>query len=303
MAAGVTNNAPDWVTRQKQIAAQPPWRIWGGLLHHFAPLASLPGRVTVTGSVDPDLLAGPLIVVANHIGDYDAIVLAPALYKVGIRPRFLATKGLLTAKYIGPLMERAGFIRVDRGSDDARHALIVTDEALRNNGHIVVYPEGRIGLDRDLWPERGRSGVARMALRSRVPVIPVSSWGAHEVLCYADDKRKLSSLARAIWRQPAMKVHIGAPVPLDDLAADRVGDAHRARTRIIAAITMQLQELRQLEPGQPRQLDLTRPCPPGSIAAFPGGRVPDDLRALISSGSQTPRLPSAHTRGYGGDDR
>jgi len=288
MAEQLNANVPDWVRRQSLIAAQPLWPAWAALLHYGAPLASLPGRVTVTGSVDPALLAGPLIVVANHIGDYEPIVLAPSLYKVGVRPRFLATRGLMTAKGLGPLLERAGFIRVDRGSGDARHALTVTDSALRNNGHIVVYPEGRIGLDRDLWPERGRSGVARMALHTRVPVIPVSSWGAHEVLCYADDTRKLASFARAVWRQPEMKVHVGTPVPLDDLHADRTGDANRARGRIIAAITMQLQELRRHEPQTPRQLDPTRPCPDNSTAAFPGGNVPAELRALITAARKTP---------------
>lgn len=291
MAEQLNGRVPDWVIRQSTIASEPLWPAWGALLHYAAALASLPGRVKVTGSVDPALLAGPLIVVANHIGDYDAIVLAPSLYRVGIRPRFLATRGLMTAKVVGPLLERAGFIRVDRGSDDARHAMTVTDSALRNNGHIVVYPEGRIGLDRDLWPERGRSGVARMALRSRVPVIPVipvSSWGAHEVLCYADDRRKLNSFVRAMWRQPSMKVHVGTPVPLDDLVATRMGDANRARERIIAAITMQLQALRRSEPGRPRQLDPTRPCPQRSTAAFPGGLVPEHLRTLITAARDTP---------------
>lgn len=283
MADPVTGGAPDWVTRQSRIAAAPLWPAWDAVLHYAAPLASLAGRITVTGGVDPELLAGPLIVVANHIGDYDAIVLAPSLYKVGIRPRFLATRGLMTAPVLGPLLERAGFIRVDRGSNDARHSLTVTDSALNNDGHIVVYPEGRIGLDRDLWPERGRSGVARMALRSRVPVIPVSSWGAHEVLCYADDARKIPSFARSIWRQPELKVHVGPPVPLDDLVATRSGDANRARSRIIAAITMQLQELRRHEPDRPRHLDPTRPCPDTSTAAFPGGRVPEELRELITA--------------------
>jgi len=288
MAEQVTDDAPEWVARQSKIAADPLWWAWDALLRYAAPLASLPGRVTVTGGVDTELLAGPLIVVANHIGDFDAIVLAPSLRKVGIRPRFLATRGLMTAKLLGPVLERAGFIRVDRGSGDARHSLTVTDSALRNNGHIVVYPEGRIGLDRDLWPERGRSGVARMALLSRVPVIPVSSWGAHEVVCYADDWRKLTTFTRSLWRQPAMHVHVGPPVPLDDLVATRVGDANRARTRIIAAITMQLQELRRNEPGRPRQLDLTRPCPEQSSAAFPGGKVPDELRALILAARGNP---------------
>jgi len=91
-----------------------------------------------------------------------------------------------------------------------------------------------------------------------------------------------------MWRQPAMKVHVGTPVPLDDLNAHRVGDANRARSRIIAAITMQLQELRRHEPDRPRQLDPTRPCPEASTAAFPGGDVPEALRALITSARRNP---------------
>lgn len=286
----MTATVPDWVTRQIRIGSRPPWPPWSNLLKYGAPLASLPGRVTVTGRVDPELLAGPLLVVANHIGDYDAIVLAPSLRKVGIEPRFLATRGLLTAKGLGPLLERSGFIRVDRGSDDARHAFTVTDAVLANGGHIVVYPEGRIGLDRDLWPEKGRSGVARMALISGVPVIPVSSWGAHEVLCWADDHRKIGAFARSIWNQPSMKVHIGSPVPLDDLVAGRPGDANRARMRIIAAITMQLAELRSTEPGALRHQDLTRPCPDTPTAAYPGGRVPGEMQALLRRGSPAGRV-------------
>lgn len=285
----MTATVPDWVTRQIRIGSRPPWPPWSNLLKYGAPLASLPGRVTVTGGVDPELLAGPLLVVANHIGDYDAIVLAPSLRKVGIEPRFLATRGLLTAKGLGPLLERSGFIRVDRGSDDARHAFTVTDAVLANGGHIVVYPEGRIGLDRDLWPEKGRSGVARMALSSGVPVIPVSSWGAHEVLCWADDHRKIGAFARSIWNQPAMKVHIGSPVPLDDLVANRIGDANRARTRIVAAITLQLAELRRYEPDGPRHPDPTRPCPDAPTAAFPRGDVPEELRVLLA-----PRSAARH---------
>lgn len=286
-AAGPADGLPDWVDRELQIAQQPLWSVWDRLLHYGAPLASLAGRVSVTGSVDRTLLAGPLIVVANHIGDYDAIVLAPSLYKVGIRPRFMATKGLMTAPLVGTFLERSGFIRVDRGSADARHAITVTDAVLRHNGHILAYPEGRIGLDRDLWPERGRSGVARIALLSRVPVIPVSSWGSHEVLCYVDDVRKVGSFARAVWNQPHMTVHVGSPVPLDDLHANRRGDANRARSRIIAAITLQLREQRWAEPVRPRQIDQTRPCPPQSSAAFPGGDVPADLRDLLTAARTT----------------
>ena len=41
-----------------------------------------------------------------------------------------------------------------------------------HGGHVVAYPEGRVGLTADGWPERGRTGLARMALGVGVPVHP-----------------------------------------------------------------------------------------------------------------------------------
>lgn len=56
-----------------------------------------------------------------------------------------------------------------------------------------------------------------------------------------------------------MRVHFGAPVDLSDLAADRVGDAARARDRIMRAITEGLIPLRIDEPEAPLHHDPTRP--------------------------------------------
>ena len=53
---------------------------------------------------------------------------------------------------------------------------------------VLVYPEGRIGLDPGMWPERGKTGTARLALASGAPVVPVAQWGAHEVLPYGAPK-------------------------------------------------------------------------------------------------------------------
>ena len=91
--------------------------------------------------------------------------------------------------------------------------------------------------------------MARMALGLGVPVIPVSQWGAHEVLQYGNDWGKLRTAARAVVRRPALKVHVGPPVRLDDLQMGRVGDANRARYRIAAAITRGLVPLRAGEEG------------------------------------------------------
>jgi 1-acyl-sn-glycerol-3-phosphate acyltransferase len=140
---------------------------------------------------------------------------------------------------------------------------------------VVAYPEGRVGLTPDGWPERGRTGMARLALGLGVPVVPVSQWGAHEVLQYGNDRGKLRTLVRAVVRRPVLRVHVGPPVRLVDLQMGRVGDANRARYRIAAAITRGLVPLRHGELDRPAFLDPTRPTT--AVAAFPGGVVPEDM--------------------------
>ena len=151
----------------------------------------------------------------------------------------------------------------------------MTEVALVQGGHVVAYPEGRIGLTADGWPERGRTGMARLALGLGVPVLPVSQWGAHEVLQYRNDWGKVRTLVRAVVRRPALRVHIGPPVALDDLRVGRVGDANRARYRIAAAITRGLVPLRRDEPLGPAFVNPTRPTT--AVAAVPGGVGPEDV--------------------------
>jgi 1-acyl-sn-glycerol-3-phosphate acyltransferase len=231
--------------------------------------------VEVTGGIPEELRRGPLLLAANHIGDFDPFVVAVALHRIGVVPRIMATGGIVSAPIAGPLLERTGAIRVERGTELARHAVRITEVALVQGGHVVAYPEGRVGLTADGWPERGRTGMARMALGLGVPVIPVSQWGAHEVLQYGNDWGKLRTVVRAVLRRPALKVHVGPPVRLDDLRMGRVGDANRARYRIAAAITRGLVPLRAGEAERPGYVDRTRPTT--AVAAYPGGVVPDDI--------------------------
>jgi 1-acyl-sn-glycerol-3-phosphate acyltransferase len=266
---------PDWFAREMAIAAAEPWWFWRFLLTHFSWLVSIFGRVEVTGGIPEELRGGPLLFAANHIGDFDPFVIAVALHKAGVLPRIMATGGILSAPVAGPLLERTGAIRVERGTELARHAVRVTEVALVQGGHVVAYPEGRVGLTADGWPERGRTGMARLALGLGVPVIPVSQWGAHEVLQYGNDWGKLRTALRAVVRRPALQVHVGPPVTLDDLRMGRVGDANRARYRIAAAMTRGLVPLRADEPDRPAFLDPTRPTT--AVAAFPGGVVPEDM--------------------------
>ena len=53
-------------------------------------------------------------------------------------------------------------------------------DALHRGECVAVFPEGTISLD--LEPMRGKSGTARLAQQSGVPVVPVGLWGTHRIL-------------------------------------------------------------------------------------------------------------------------
>lgn len=228
----------------------------------------LSGRLRVTGDVPADLRGGPLLLASNHIGNLDPFVLIAACRRIGIAPRFLLAGGLLDAPIMGPALRASGHLRVDRASADAGEAYHRTVEVLKRGGDpIALYPEGRISLDPGLWPERGKTGAARLALSGNVPVIPISQWGAHEAVYWGntrvsgwdDFKPYLTSYLGGLRRRPTFRVHFGKPVDLSDLVDGRPGDARRAHERIMRAITEGLVPLRVGELDRPRFRDPTRP--------------------------------------------
>ncbi len=42
---------------------------------------------------------------------------------------------------------------------------------------VIVYPEGSLTRDPDLWPMRGKTGAVRLALERDIPIIPAAHWG------------------------------------------------------------------------------------------------------------------------------
>jgi 1-acyl-sn-glycerol-3-phosphate acyltransferase len=226
------------------------------------------GRLELTGAIPHELRRRPLLIAANHIGVFDALVLTAALREAGVNPRFLLTGGLLDAPVIGWILRNGGNIRVDRGKANIAEAFDRVTTALRETpGPVLVYPEGRISHEPGLWPERGKTGTARMALASKVPVLTISQWGAHEAVYWGtevvtgwrDVMPLVTSFVRAVWRRPTFKVHFGPVVDLSDLSATTPGDAMRAHRRIMQAITDNLVPLRAGELDRPKFHDPTRP--------------------------------------------
>jgi 1-acyl-sn-glycerol-3-phosphate acyltransferase len=237
----------------------PLWRfalaISGALVWPFC-------RLRVTGDVPAALRHGPLILAANHIGSFDPFVISAACAKRGIAPRIMATGGLFRAPVIGSMMAAAGHIRVDRRMATVTEALGAAEAALAERSVVLVYPEGRITLDPGAWPERGKTGLARLAVATGTTVVPVAQWGAHTVLPWGAPR---GSLGRVIWsllHRPVVRVHFGAPIVLDGVGpgARAVRDA---TDRIMDGIVAALRPLRVAEPRVPAWIDPARPVSTG----------------------------------------
>ncbi|MDQ7906168.1 lysophospholipid acyltransferase family protein [Phytohabitans sp. ZYX-F-186] len=205
-------------------------------------------RLRVSGQVP----AGPVILAANHVSPIDPAVLMAACRARGVVPTFLADTAVFRMRTIGWIMRRAGHVPVARGTATVTAALAHAAAAVEAGAVVLVYPEGRIGLDPGLWPEKGKTGTARLASMTGAAVVPVAQWGTHEVVPYSAPSGAARGLLRALLRRPAVHVRFGAPIRV-------TGTPRQATEQIMSAITETLAPLREDEPDRPRHTDPTRP--------------------------------------------
>jgi 1-acyl-sn-glycerol-3-phosphate acyltransferase len=198
---------------------------------------------------------GGVIFVANHISNADPLALGQFLAFSGRWPRFLAKASLFRYPVLGHILRACGQIPVQRQSAQSADALLAAVEAVGQGRAVVIYPEGTITRDPDLWPMEGKTGAARIALRTGCPIIPIGQWGAQELM-YGVEIRFPRLLPRKTLRLVA-----GDPVPLDDLREAPVNGAvlDAATTRIMDAITALVAEFRP-EPPPAERFDPQRPA-------------------------------------------
>jgi 1-acyl-sn-glycerol-3-phosphate acyltransferase len=250
------------VAGEQETATVRAWQaplVWRVLMVAARVLVGGVGRLRVTGEVPQSLRGTPVVVAVNHVGNFDPLVLVAAMRVRRLAPRLLATAGLFRAPVIGRVLRACGHIPVNRRSTSAADALHEAEAALAAGAVVALYPEGRIGLDPGMWPERGKTGLARLALRSGATVLPVAQWGAHEVVAYHGAGAMVARFLGSFVRRPVLRVHFGPPVFLDDLPVDAPGVALRATERIMRAVTDALEPLRVDELRLPRHVDPTRP--------------------------------------------
>jgi 1-acyl-sn-glycerol-3-phosphate acyltransferase len=150
---------------------------------------------------------GGVIIVPNHVSHFDPLVVAHYIYGAGRWPRFLGKASLWRVPVLGPFLRKVQQIPVERGSVEAVKSLDALIDAIHEGGAVVIYPEGTTTREPDLWPMRGKTGAARLALVTGAPVIPVANWGAETVFDPRTNKLKLHP------RTPVI-VTAGAPIDL-----------------------------------------------------------------------------------------
>ena len=192
---------------------------------------------------------GGFIVTPNHISNVDPPAVAFFMLSNGYPARFMAKAELFKVPVLGSIGRAINFVPVDRKSSDAGGALAPAIEALKAGECVVVYPEGTLTRDPQYWPMRAKTGAARLALDTGVPVIPLAQWGANEIMS------RYSSVMDVRPKRPVSLRFLPA-VDLSDLMSEQGSQdrdaVNEATIRIYRAITSGVEELRGEEaPAQP----------------------------------------------------
>ena len=118
------------------------------------------------------LPAGGFIAAPNHCTEIDPLVVGHMLYNQKRAPHFLAKAGLFKVPVLGSLLRAVKQIPVERSTAGANRSLQLAQEIVAEGGAIIIYPEGTLTRDPDLWPMKGHTGAARLALEGGIPWCP-----------------------------------------------------------------------------------------------------------------------------------
>ncbi|MBO0819998.1 MAG: 1-acyl-sn-glycerol-3-phosphate acyltransferase [Nocardiopsaceae bacterium] len=146
---------------------------------------------------------GPAILASNHLSFADHFFGPLPLPR---RVQYLAKSEYFTGRGIKGLLTRAFFIGagqipIDRSGGAASEAAIQTGLRVLAEGKVLgIYPEGTRSPDGRLY--RGRTGVARLALESRAPVVPCAMIGTFELLPTGSFRPRLGIRPGVVFGKP-----------------------------------------------------------------------------------------------------
>jgi 1-acyl-sn-glycerol-3-phosphate acyltransferase len=194
-------------------------------------------RIRVTG-IEHLPTDGGAVVAANHVSPLDGVILAAVVWWKARRvTRFVTAAEFFRKPVFGAILRGFGQIPIRRGQQDVG-ALDAAIASAASGSVVGIFPEGRVNDVQDGPLQPGRSGVARIALAARVPVVPVAIWGTQ-------DRWPRSGLR---WTRPfRMRVVCSVGPPIEVEGDDSSIDAARSATeQIMVALERQVAEARGL---------------------------------------------------------
>ena len=169
---------------------------------------------------------GPALVVINHLGDADAVLLGASL------PYMIDAIGKIELNdhwFIGPLFRNYGIIWVHRGKPD-RKALRAALDGLAEGRLVLIAPEGRQTVIGGL--EDGNEGAAFLALKSGAPIVPIVMTGTENDHIFGNMKR---------FRRSRVALAVGKPFYLAE-QADRQAMLREGTRQIMQSLASLLPE-------------------------------------------------------------
>ena len=162
-------------------------------------------------------------------------------------PHYLAKESLFRLPVIGALLPKVGQIPVYRTGRSNEEPLRAAVDFLKAGQVVVVFPEGTLTRDPDLWPMRGKSGAIRLAIELGLPIVPAGHWGIEKIM---------GTYSKKIRPNPfhVVRVKIGKPMRFDELRKDGVSaqEVNQATEKVMRAISSIVGELRGETP--PKEL-------------------------------------------------
>jgi 1-acyl-sn-glycerol-3-phosphate acyltransferase len=187
---------------------------------------------------------GPFILAPNHYSEADPVVMGVAVWRLGRVPRFLAKASLFRVPVLGLYLRRAGHIPVGREAGARTHEPMSQTKVLVERGQgVIIYPEGTLTDDDDLWPMAGKTGAVRMALEGNIPLYPAAHWGTQSFMGRYEGKIRLIP-------RPRVEVIVGPELDLDQYRNKPMTREllHEATAQLMAEITLLVASLRNEPP-------------------------------------------------------
>lgn len=180
---------------------------------------------------------GPLLVVANHLSVFDPLVVAAALNRHGLVPRFVITAGVMRHPVTGPILRYFDHIPLDR-AERGPQALDGIVAALQRGECVVIYPEGKVAPDPGDSPGKAQPGAVTAAAAAGAPLALLAQWGSQDVYSYGT-----STLRRFPPRRAIVHLLADAPRPV---TATGLRDQLRVHTELMARLRRLVDTLRPL---------------------------------------------------------